>query len=1084
MKRQLMNSACLAAIVCALASVATANPTGGVVTSGSATITAPNGKTVDINQSSGQAIIDWQSFGIAKGETVAFIQPNASSVALNRVEGSDPSAIFGTLTANGTVMLVNPNGIVFGRGSHVDVGGLVATTADIADSDFRAANYRFGQASRNANAAVVNAGDITIKDSGLAALVAPSVRNSGVITARLGRVALGGAKTFAVDFQGDGLLSFDASSAVSEVPVTANGKKVKALVVNSGRISADGGTVALSARAVKGVIDHVINTSGVVAANTVGSVNGKIVLSGGDDGAVDVDGKLTANGTGAEETGGTVVATGARVNVAEGTRVTTSGTAGGGSISVGSDGSGSWSKWVSIGKGAVLAADATVKGNGGTVSVLAEKRTAFAGRISAHGGRQGGDGGGAEVSSHQDVRLTGKVYLTAAAGKTGKFLLDPDTLEITDDNSSVSADNVVSRGWLEGQAGDADIDLQATGQVTIDAMAGHLINLATGSGNSFSLTSTGAGIVFADPQTEIRTQGGSIYLSALGAGGTITNVGKLTTNGGDIMLTADGSISFANVADAGTGSVIVQSNSGSIVALNGAAQLAGSYIDLGAGGSIGSLSAPLPTSTTQLAVQSGGDIVLANDQVLTDLEIANSHAIAGVANNLSITSPSLTFAVSDSGGQYSLAAVSSASLQTFSFTGDQGIAVGAIATDPVNGTVSIQANAGDIVGNGAGAIASGAVFLTAGLGSVGSAAAPVGTNTPQLIVQTAGNLYVANGQPLSDLDITSAHADPNAVFAFQVTAPDLTFKVTDSTAGYYLSSVVADNGATFNFAGDRAITIGSIDVGPAGSVSLGDTGNSGAISGDGSAPSAILAGFVSLSAPDTIGSSAAPLTLAAGDVTATTSNGGVYLSVAGASGTATSLDYIYAGGPVTVTAAQGDLISQRVYAGAGDVLLTASAGTVTNSGYISAGGTDGVPGNITLDSSGSVVIATGSLGTDILTLYPGGPGTVISGVGPVVVAFGRTAPLTIGGADQPSGTILTAVTLGQSVTVVPVAADAPPQDSGAVRLGTPNLVACGSANRVTAGSGDVIVLSVEGSAGNACRSALNLTRSPLLLARQ
>jgi len=1090
-KKHLMNSACLATMACALTSVAAqANPTGGVVTSGSATITAPNGKTVDITQSTGQAAINWQSFGIAKGETVDFIQPTDTSVTLNRVTGNDPSAIFGTLTANGIVMLVNPNGVVFGRGSHVDVSGLVATTADIKDSDFLAGKYHFGEASKNTNAAVVNAGDITIKDSGLAALVAPSVRNSGVITAKLGRVALGGAKTFTVDFQGDGLLSFDASSAVAEVPVNANGKQVKALVVNSGRISADGGTVALSARAVKGVIDHVINTSGVIAANSVGSVNGKIVLSGGGDGAVDVAGKIDASGNGAGETGGTVVATGAEVDVARGTRIDASGAAGGGSIALGSDGTGagSWSKRVSVAKGAVLAANAIAQGNGGKVSVLADKQTNFAGRISAHGGAQGGDGGTAEISSHADVRLTGKAYLTAANGRTGTLLLDPDTLEITDDNNAVNSDNIVSRGWLESQSGDASIELQATGQITIDAMAGKLINLATTSGNSFSLTSTeSGGITFVDPQTEIRTQGGSIYLTSIG--GTLSNIGKLTSNGGDIALTADGDITLANTVDAGIGSVSLQSNGGSIVALNTSAQVAGAGLYLMAGGSIGSLTAPLATSTTQLVVQSAGDIVVSNDQVLTDLEITNSHATPGVANNLSITSPSLTFAVSDNGSQYTLATVASTSLQTFSFTGDQGIITGNIQTDPVNGTVYLSANAGDIVGTGnsGDVITSGQVFLTAAAGSIGSAAAPVSTNTPQLIVQTAGNLFVANGQPLNDLDITSSHNSPSDLFAFQVTAPDLTFDVTDGSDGYHINTVTADNGTTFNFAGDRAITVGSINVGPAGSVSLSNYGDSGSIVGDGTAPVAIQAGTVSLYAPDTIGSGATPLTLTAGDVVASASNGGVYLTVSAAPGTATSLDYIYAGGPVTVTTTQGDLISQRVYAASGDVTLTASAGAVTNTGYIFAGGSNGTPGNIALIGAGSIVTATGSLGTDILIFNPGG--VVTPGTG--VLALGKGVLPSLDGGDQSSGSQLSAATLGQTVeTALSGDADYVTVDSGTglLKLRAYSVPLCGSASAVAAGSSGSIILTDDGSAsGNgACRTSLNLAgpASPLLMARQ
>ncbi|MCH3843151.1 hypothetical protein LZC30_09500, partial [Campylobacter jejuni] len=81
--------------------------------------------------------------------------------------------------------------------------------------------------------------------------------------AKLGRVALAGAKTVTVDFHGDGLLSFDATSTVNELPKDADGKPVSALVTNAGVIRADGGTVLLTARAVKGVIDNVVNTDGI-----------------------------------------------------------------------------------------------------------------------------------------------------------------------------------------------------------------------------------------------------------------------------------------------------------------------------------------------------------------------------------------------------------------------------------------------------------------------------------------------------------------------------------------------------------------------------------------------------------------------------------------------------------------------------------------------------------------------------------------------------------------------------------------------------------------------------------------------------
>ncbi|MGB6105906.1 MAG: filamentous hemagglutinin N-terminal domain-containing protein, partial [Pusillimonas sp.] len=285
-----------------------AAPSGGTVVGGSASIQHGPG-TVNINQASNKAIINWQKFGIKPGESVNFRQPGSQSVTLNRVVGNDPSAIHGSLTANGTVMLVNPNGVVFGKGARIDVGGLVATTANIRDDDFMAGRYRFDQASIRPNAQVINEGHISIKDSGLAALVAPSVQNTGVIQAKLGKVALAGANTFTLDFQGDGLLSFDARSVVDQLPKDASGKPM-ALVDNSGSIHADGGTVLLSASAVKSVVDNVINTTGIVSATSVGSHNGKIVLSGGQAGTVAVNGSLNAGGAGAGQQGGKIVATG------------------------------------------------------------------------------------------------------------------------------------------------------------------------------------------------------------------------------------------------------------------------------------------------------------------------------------------------------------------------------------------------------------------------------------------------------------------------------------------------------------------------------------------------------------------------------------------------------------------------------------------------------------------------------------------------------------------------------------------------------------------------------------------------------
>ena len=229
------------------ASSSEANPEDGQVVAGGATINRTTPSRLDVIQKTNKAIIDWRSFSIDPGEQTNFQQPSASAVTLNRVGGGATSNINGLLTANGQLFLINPNGVVFGNGAHVNVGSLVATTADIRNEDFLAGRYRFDKASDNPNAGVVNRGTIQVAEGGAVVLAAPWVRNEGLIQARLGQVALAGAKTFTLDFNGDGLLQFDVGSAVGEWPRGADGMPVNALVSNPGTILADGGVVALTA---------------------------------------------------------------------------------------------------------------------------------------------------------------------------------------------------------------------------------------------------------------------------------------------------------------------------------------------------------------------------------------------------------------------------------------------------------------------------------------------------------------------------------------------------------------------------------------------------------------------------------------------------------------------------------------------------------------------------------------------------------------------------------------------------------------------------------------------------------------------
>src|ERR1700704_1052504 len=193
-------------------------PSGASVAAGQASVGAPSETSLLITQSSQKALINWRSFSIGSGANVTFQQPNAAAILLNRVVGTDASTINGDVFANGQVWLINGNGILFGRGSHIDVGGLIATTSDIRDADFLAGKYDFGIASRNPDAGVVNQGSIKAATGGAVVLSGARVANEGMIEANLGRVVLAGANTFSVDFDGDNLIRFAIAAPVSETP--------------------------------------------------------------------------------------------------------------------------------------------------------------------------------------------------------------------------------------------------------------------------------------------------------------------------------------------------------------------------------------------------------------------------------------------------------------------------------------------------------------------------------------------------------------------------------------------------------------------------------------------------------------------------------------------------------------------------------------------------------------------------------------------------------------------------------------------------------------------------------------------------
>ncbi|MBT6601812.1 MAG: filamentous hemagglutinin N-terminal domain-containing protein [Nitrospina sp.] len=542
-------------------------PTDGTVQAGSAAINQVSNSKLNISQSSDKSIIDWSSFSIAGGEHVNFQVPSDNSVTLNRVTGNDPSSIFGKLTSNGNLMLINRNGILFGNGAEIDVHGLVATTSDMSNKDFINGQYNFNIAPEFLNT-ITNSGTITAAEGGLIAFVAPGVQNTGIINARLGKVSLAAGNTFTLDLYGDQLVSFGVNSQVIQNVTGFDGEQLTSFVSNSGNIYADGGTVAMDVKSAQGLVDNVINMSGYVQAQSIIEKNGSIYLTGGSNGLVSVSGTIDASGLGVDEAGGIVHILGNKVGLYDYARIDISGDAGGGLLLVGGDYQGLGSIPTAlenyVGPNVSIFADAVTGGNGGRTIFWADRRTEFFGTIRSRGGRLFGDGGFAEVSGKEELYFAGSVDTTAANGKSGTLLLDPDTITISGGSGTASASGAASfttyEDVLESVASTTNIDMLATSSITL----GNSLSFAQTSGQSVTFTATNGNISFSDSSDKIETSGGSIVMSA---GGTLS-VGAMATNGGDITLTgADFNLSGA--LNAGAGTLTILGGSGETIGLDG-----------------------------------------------------------------------------------------------------------------------------------------------------------------------------------------------------------------------------------------------------------------------------------------------------------------------------------------------------------------------------------------------------------------------------------------------------------------------------------------------------------------------------------
>lgn len=387
-------------------------PTDPVVVNGTASFNQA-GNVLTVTNSHG-AIINWQTFGIAAGETTRFIQPSASSAVLNQVVTNNPSALYGTLSSNGVVWLVNQSGILVGAGAVIDTAGFVASTLPVRAEDFLAGRLAF-QAQPGAGD-VINRGTITTPSGGSVYLVGSNVTNEGLIQTPNGETLLAAGQTVEL-----------IDTATPGVKVEITGAAGNA--TNLGNIVADAGRI--------GIAGAIARNSGTLDASSVVNEGGRIFLRASQDAYVEGTGLVIATGT----EGGQVEVLGNRVAVMDQAGIDVSGTNGGGRIMVGGDYQGKNpdvqnAQITYFGPEATLKANATEVGDGGTVIVWADDTTRAYGSIEAKGGTNGGDGGFVETSGKRYLDFAAQVDTRAADGTAGTLLLDPTDITITSNGGS------------------------------------------------------------------------------------------------------------------------------------------------------------------------------------------------------------------------------------------------------------------------------------------------------------------------------------------------------------------------------------------------------------------------------------------------------------------------------------------------------------------------------------------------------------------------------------------------------------------------------------------------------------------------
>ena len=693
------------ALALAFASTATAAPTGAAVSAGQAQVSQA-GNLTRVTQQTERAVIDWRSFGLGTREAVEFLQPGAGAVTLNRVLGGDASTLLGRISANGSVFLVNPNGILFGEGAQINVGGLVASTANISSANFMAGRYRFDEPGQ-AGARVDQRGTVRIADQGIAALVGRQVANSGFIVARLGRVALAGGDAFVLDLAGDRLVSLILDPAALETVRDAQGRPLAARVDNTGNILAPGGRIEFSADTVSRLLDNVINLQGDVRATAVDVQDGVISLRGGSSTDLRLGGVLQAGGR-----GGRVDAAGRDITLAAGAQL---------DLGLGANATLSATRDLvlaapvnALGAGSV-AGGSLVASAGGTLSVAQSLVLNDAALQLSAGGRLDVAGAALLQSGSQGISLRG------AAGVAVGQLLGAGAIEIDSSAGAVAVAAAIVAPSASAQAAPVS-------RLTVRGRQGVTLSGALASGDI--VVTSGADLALQG--TSIDSRAGNVQLQAVGRVAAAAGVGVLA-DAGNLAISAG-------------------------AALDLQAALARGDIVLAAGTTLGvalPMASPAGADSRSITLDGGGDVTLAGARAAAIAITSRGGSITPLADAGLVSSGGVT--VTALGGRAGSAA---APLRITAGDGVGGAAGGGAriqGRDGVNlttlvspGAVWLRSDQGEVV------------VGTAIAGSAGSAVADA-QPTRELRIEAAGGVTLAGARTgPGGISVTGATAGAGA----------------------------------------------------------------------------------------------------------------------------------------------------------------------------------------------------------------------------------------------------------------------------------------------------------------------------------